>query len=1128
MPQLTVYKASAGSGKTFRLTVEYLKLLLKDPESYRHILAVTFTNKATAEMKERVLSALDELMHLDPSNPLKGMPATVCQELGMTPEQAKDRATQAIGSLLHDYGRFRIETIDSFFQSILRNLARELGLGAWLNIELNNDKVLGEAVDALIDSADTNPELLQWMTDYIEELLQEGKSWKIEGELKEFGKNIFKEYFKEKERALKDKLSDKTFLKEYKKLLKGIEREGLDKLVKATEPFFKILSDNGLSVDDFSRNKTGPCSYFLKLQREECGEEIFLQSYVQAALEDPSKWSTKTSKLNGKITELAASQLNPLLVETEQLRKKLYTDIVSVRLAVRHLNQVGLLTDISAEVNKQNLENNRFLLSNTNALLKSLLEGSDASFVYEKTGTEIFNILFDEFQDTSRMQWDTFKPLLQEGLANGNDSLIVGDEKQSIYRWRNGDWRILGNIPAEMAPALVVEKSLTSNWRSERTIVEFNNTLFAKLENTLNDMHIDKFHANSPELQKAYSDVVQHPERQEECGLVNISFLSTKNNGSYRSMVLSRMIREVEELQRAGVRPDQIAILIRVNKEIPEIGEYFAAFKASRKSDPNLCYDIVSDEAFLLRSSKAVQIIMDALRLLNDPVNPIAQSLLKLDYQTDVELFSGSMHPLFRQNRQNRQTAERQPSGKTNYKKLYVDSNPEEGLLPEEFTDRFEALQRLPLYELVEELFRIFRLQEIPAQDSYLHCFMDKLSEYLLHAPADVASFLAHWDEDMAETSIPAGSAINGIRILSIHKSKGLEFHTVLIPFCDWKLLNSRPEKVWCQPTKAPYNQLDLLPIDYGTEMGESIFAGEYVEETLQLWVDALNLLYVGFTRAKHNLYAFCRGNDTIKDYKGPTTISNLLQDALKAGLENLPGSSYTPAAPISFEPLLTAPSNGEEGSDEDSEEEETLLEARYQIGAFSLGTGKKEDKDKGSDISLSFRSFAHKTKFRQSNRSREFCKGRDPEGFSSSYIDRGNLLHRLFQDVRQKEDVLPALQSMINEGLLTTEEAAVYGNYAEKALSLPEVAEWYSNRYKLFSECSILSPGSNGKLQLKRPDRVMLEGNDVQVVDFKFGKPAPSHRKQVQEYMQLLTGMGHTNVKGFLWYVDENRVEVV
>ncbi|MDD4712741.1 MAG: UvrD-helicase domain-containing protein, partial [Bacteroidales bacterium] len=282
VPLLTIYKASAGSGKTWRLTVEYLKLLLRHPESYRNILAVTFTNKATGEMKERIMNALYEMMRIDPAAKPTDMLDTICSELNVTPTFVKGQAISAMSFLLHDYGRFHIETIDSFFQSILRNLARELGLGAYLNIELNNSEVLSDAVDAMVDKADNNPELLKWMTDYIEELVQEGKSWKIDQALKSFGQTIFKEYFKEKEGVLNQKLSDKGFLNKYKKELRELESYSIKQIDQAADVFFNTIQEQELDVEDFSNKESGICGYFLKLKQGKFDKSGFELKRVQA------------------------------------------------------------------------------------------------------------------------------------------------------------------------------------------------------------------------------------------------------------------------------------------------------------------------------------------------------------------------------------------------------------------------------------------------------------------------------------------------------------------------------------------------------------------------------------------------------------------------------------------------------------------------------------------------------------------------------------------------------------------------------------------------------------------------------------------------------------------------------
>jgi ATP-dependent helicase/nuclease subunit A len=1101
MPQLTIYKASAGSGKTWRLTVEYLKLLVVNPESYRSILAVTFTNKATGEMKERVLNALYELMHLDPEAKPEGMLEAVCTELHMTPRQIKPQAIRAMGNLLHDYGRFRIETIDSFFQSVLRNLARELGLGTWLNLELNNGAILNDAVDSLIDRASTDRELLRWITDYMEEMVQDGKSWKVERAIEEFGKTIFKEYFQEKERELEHLLSDKKFLRSYRQKLRIIEKKGSQAIQTYTDQFFDILEQHGLTTKDFSYGDSGVCNYFTKLKKGDFNPENFQSSRVQSAAMDPEKWAAAKHSRRNDIINLAGETLMPLLNASEEFRKQHYGRIVTAQLSAKHLNQVGLLTDIASEVRELNRENNRFLLSDTNILLKSMLDGSDASFVYEKTGTELNHILFDEFQDTSRMQWDTFKPLLNEGLSNGHSSLIVGDEKQSIYRWRNGDWRILGNLTTEMKSVETDLKVLESNWRSEQNIIHFNNALFSQLERSLNSMHQETFEQESPELAQAYSDVIQKTNKKEANGLVDITFISTKEDSTtYQDLVKKQLLLQVETLQRAGISPGDIAILVRVNKSIPAIGEYFAEYKASDKHDPALCYDIVSDDAFLLASSKAIQIIIDALRLLNDPENSIFEAQLKLDYQSDAVGFKGDLASIFIQ---------------------FVDFQPEAKLLPPEFLERFKNLQRMPLYELTEELYRIFRLERITTQDSYLYCFMDKLSEYLQHGASDIAAFLSFWDEQLSTTSIPAGSSVNGIRILTIHKSKGLEFHTVLVPFCDWKLEDAKNNQIWCEPKTAPFNELSLIPIDFGEKMAYSEFGKEYAEEKLQLWVDALNLLYVAFTRARHNLFVYGRGNDLAKKISKPSTIAHLMENLFK----NSP-AEWPEALQKGFIPAAS------------NEPTDALQIATFRYGSLSTeglyqpadktGTNNVSLRKPANDIALPFRSFAHKTRFKQSNRSVEFSRGHNPEGYTSSYIDRGKLLHQLFSDIRNREDITSALQNLIKEGIIRSQEADDYRSFAEKALSNPAVTDWYSGKYHLYNECSILCPGKDGLLQLKRPDRVMLYNRDVQVVDFKFGKPSPKYRHQVLEYMSLLQSMGYATVQGFLWYVDEDRVEPV
>jgi len=1082
MPLLSVYKASAGSGKTWRLTVEYVKLLLNRPDAYRNTLAVTFTNKATAEMKERILNALWSLSRLDSEKPASGMAATLVKETGLDSRTIRDNAGRSLQLILHDYGRFRVETIDSYFQSILRNLARELGIGTSLNIELNNAAVLDEAVDELLDRSNEDPVLLDWITDYMEEVYREGKVLHIDTVLKDFGLNIFKEFFKERERYLREQLKDKGFLQRFKKELQALQAKREAALKEAANAFFTQMGNHNLAVEDFSNNKSGVAGYFIKLKNGQCGRDIFGKR-VRNAMEDPDGWVTKSHRRRDEITTLAETTFMPLLQETEALRSNYAVEILSCRHCVKHLSSVGLLSDIDATVRRLNSAVNRFLLSDTNALLSEFISGQDTSFVFEKTGTEINHILFDEFQDTSRLQWETFKPILAESLANGHKSLVVGDEKQAIYRWRNGDWRILGGIEHSLSASTVEIKTLSQNWRSDPVVIAFNNRLFRQLTETAASSLESAYDIPADEIRHAYASVEQESVREGDTGFVELRFLSSSEECTYEEAQLNCLVEQVEILQQQGIKAEQMAILVRNNKYIPRVADWFAGHRNPNLEGQGVSYDIISDQAFLLSASGALQLIVTALRLLADPGNNLLTAQLSLDYQRDILKKDTNLDDLF--------------TGKS------------DKLLPETFTSRFDFLKQLPLHELVESLYQLFDIDGLEGQDSYLYTFMDKLSEYLSHHSSDLPSFLDFWDEHLSRESVPSGTGVKGLRILSIHKSKGLEFHTVFIPFCDWKLTGEKSSLLWCEPTTPPFDQLRLIPVRYGKELPDTIFGEDYKQETRELYLDSINLLYVAFTRAKNNLIVF--GKDKKKatagkksdewEEKTPTTISDLLLDSLHA-----------------------------EGSTRD----ETTTDTRYSFGKPhvvkepSLDAATQDLMPIGVDIPVYFDSRAHTTFFRQSTRSKAFSQGWDADGFHNQYIDRGKLYHRLFSAIRSREDLVSAVNDLVHEGLLDNSQVEDCLAYVGKALDHPRAVDWFSGRHQLFNECSILTHDETGHTVMKRPDRVMRDENKLTVVDFKFGKPAASHHRQVREYMELLAAMGYASIEGYLWYVDEEQVVTV
>ena len=749
-PQLLVYKASAGSGKTFTLAVQYIKQLIEDTHAYRRILAVTFTNKATAEMKKRILEQLFGL-----ANGLKSSDSYLEELLKITSKneaEIRHAAREALTNIIHDYSRFRIETIDSFFQSVMRNLARELELGANMSIELNNADVLSDAVDAMIEKLDRRSPVLYWLLEYIEERIADDKRWNVSNEIKGFGRNIFDEGYVEKGAGLRKKLADPQFIPTYRKQLQDIRTEALEEMKGFNEQFLGVLEVNGLTPADLKNGSRGIGSYFNKIGNGYLGSDV-RNATVEKCLESEENWTTKTSAYRDTIRSLAANELIPLLKTAEDFRPKNNILVNSCDLSLRYLNNLRLLANIDEEVRLQNQLHNRFLLSDTNALLHGLIREGDASFVYEKIGTTIDTVMIDEFQDTSRMQWENFHLLLEESLAQKEGSLIVGDIKQSIYRWRNGDWKILAGL-GEDKTLRVRECTLGTNWRSEARIIHFNNEIFTAACKVLNQRYEDEMGEPCIQLQHAYSDVCQQTAKKDEKGYVKLSFLSDEKEHPYAETMLEELASEVVSLINQGVRTNDIAILVRKNKTIPAIADYF---------DKHTPYRIVSDEAFRLDASLAICMMIDGLRYLTSPDDHIALARLATAYQREVL--------------------------KRNIDLNTVLLNQVESYLPAGFVLLREELRLMPLYELLEKLFILFDMQLIEKQDAYICAFYDAVTEYMQNNSSELTAFISYWDERLHEKTIPSGE-IEGIRILSIHKSKGLEYHTVLLPFCDWKILS--------------------------------------------------------------------------------------------------------------------------------------------------------------------------------------------------------------------------------------------------------------------------------------------------------------------------------------------------
>ena len=1078
---LTVYKASAGSGKTFTLSVEYIKLLINDPTSFRSTLAVTFTNKATEEMKVRILSQLYGIWKRLPDS--KSYIEKIKTDMDVTEEFMAERAGMALHNIVNNYSYFRIETIDSFFQSVLRNLARELDLTANLRVELNDYQIERNAVDDLIDNLSEDDQVLAWIMDYIHENLQDDKNWNVIGQIKKFGENIFREFYKTNSKLLNEKLLEEGFFKQYTSKLRSLRNEAEAEIVNEAELFFDILNNNGIDIQDLSYGKSGPAGYFVKI-RSGVYDESLITSRVKTAMDNGNGdgWVKKTA--DAELKAIASSKLAPALINAEKTRCRNWPIYQSAVLTLRHLNQLRLLNSIENKVRDMNQEANRFLLSDTHTLLHSLIKDSDSPFIFEKIGTRLNNIMIDEFQDTSTVQWQNFKVLLEECMSHSSEqgNLIVGDVKQSIYRWRSGDWRMLNNIEREFPTMrnMLNVKSLDTNYRSSRRVINFNNAFFtqaAEIEyrdlTNGDELQDDKADNSAEQLKKAYSDVEQNvPDFRKQTGYVSVELLPQDD---YLEQTLQKTADAVRELLEAGAESSDIAIIVRSNSTIQQLAEYFA------EAMPDV--RIVSDEAFRLDSADSVNIIVNAMHCLTHNDDKISRTYIAKAYQIRV-------------------------LGKDNelVDRLLATEDGVNNALPKQFADNTPDLLAMPLYELAEKLYDIFGLKNIEGEDAYIYAFYDCLTDYLKNNTADIDKFVEEWDDSICSKTIQVNTT-QGIRLITIHKSKGLEFENVIIPFCDWSI--EKTNTIWCSPKVAPFNELPLVPVDFNAkQMKGTIFEDDYNDEHLQNCVDNLNLLYVAFTRASQSLYVLARrGNANQRSYTIEEAIGNMeLEDGILEG---------------------------------DPSDKKSII--KYTYGTLETADKKKATQSDNifmpqvSNKNVKMVTYDSHTDFRQSNKSREFVCDEDDSNSEEkqrlAYIKTGRVLHHLFATINTTDDIEPSLKKLEIEGLIEDSNLTCESlrKMLHKRLENKQVADWFSGRWQLFNECTILDyDKATDTVKEHRPDRVMKDGDKVVIVDFKFGAYRPEYTDQVRRYISLTKGMGYEDVKGYLWFVYTNNIEEV
>ncbi len=1045
----TIYNASAGSGKTYTLAYKYVRDVIKNPTLYRNILAVTFTNKATEEMKRRILKEIHSLASGDKSNYLSQLEA----ELGFGETKIRESARLVRGNILHDYSHFTILTIDRFFQRIIRAFIQELGIDINYNIELDPDTILSQSADRIIEEVAACEELKSWIGEFIEERIEDGRSWDIREGVLSLGGEIFKE-------ANRDSLerpNSKTELKAIIDKFSKSSEESKARIKKLGQSGIEIIAEDGLTDDSFSGKSDGvnPAKYF--------------DTLVNVNIKEPTKTLRKKAESTnswGKGVESSAAKLQPILSEIIDIYDSNVKEWNTSALLRENYRSFALLSDLYNMVKVVSNEQNMMLLSETKLILSKFIEDNDAPFIYEKIGNRFDRYMIDEFQDTSLKEWHNFLPLIQNAMSQSEESsvLIVGDIKQSIYRWRGGDWRILHSRAKEdMGVENTEVINLKDNYRSLPNIVKFNNALIQKvvefdngmLNAKLDDATIDN-RAKSElynMMEQAYCDHAQNPRKKGESdGYIEITIHNDE----------PQIVERIKETLDLGFKPFEILILVRSNSEGVKVAGKLLEFKRLNQ-DSRYYFDVMTQEALVVGSAPVSQFVVAALMLSVNSNNAIQLAI---------------------------------------YNRFLGDREFNAPLSNEEL-EHLRSIRLLSSEEAFENIVIYYGLDKELKNIAYLQAIHESICNYCSSKSGDISQFLKWWEEHGTKRSISVEQSEKSIEITTIHKAKGLEKAVVMIPYCTWTLDPkssggvSDPKKaqkssaVWAEASNG-LDELGAFPVKYKKVMGESLFSEQYYREFVYSHIDNINMLYVALTRASQSLHLFIK--------EGKLGVG-------KAISALLPTSDGT----FNFGEL--------EGEVSKNDELTTIV-----FGEKAAPISENKSKDESSLYTMSSYPTAHADLRLRLPSQRYF---EEDELFEITPRHEGVIMHKAFAEAQSAADISERLESMMLNGQISPAEHKTLSVKISKALSREPISEWFNGEWdKVFNERDIILPKSSTFKRpdrvMTQGSRAVVVDYKFGLKELK------EHKDQVADYMSLLSKMGYTQVEGYVWYIKTGKLSKI
>lgn len=1040
---ITIYKASAGSGKTYALTKEYIRMLLAAPGNYKHILAVTFTNKACGEMKERILHTLYTLSNNYDSVQYAN---ELCEEFSLKPIELQKKAQRVLHDILHNYSFFYVETIDTFFQRIIRNFAKELGLHSYFGLELDTSAVIEESVQNLFQNIHEYPEIEQWLIDYSIAKIDDGKNRNVFRALLNDSSILFKEQYMQLTQKSIEFADIVTFFEHVDSLIQTFETN----IRELAEKAIGIITKHGLQVEDF-KGGSRSCMKPFYILAQQPNDKKYLK--LEAIL-DTENWFTKTSKQRHLIGTLEQAGL--LEITHSMFSLYMGNEGITYRTALLLSSQkysVGMLQAIQKSIDTYCRDNDLFLISNTNMFLQTIIQGSDAPFVYEKIGCFIRHIMIDEFQDTSQMQWQNFLPLISNAISEGGSALVVGDVKQSIYRFRNGDWSLLHSGIYNDFIQEISEISLSHNWRSRKNIIEFNNTFFQLFSSILQQKYIgtmteaglteipDKLQSLIPSL---YADVEQLiPTRSNDGGYVNLHTISADKESKFPTLVLEQLLVDVLQLFEKGYAPRDIVFLCKEKKHISQIVTFFNE-KKQEYPEYAQAFTIVTGEGLRISKSDVVQFILAYLQWMEQPENNFFRTELSVIYN-------------------------RLQLAQTNDSVMQVQTKANIlGDIP-------SISKNMSLHLITDNIIQQFSLHTHTQELVYLLDFQNIIYSYSKKNMVSISQFIEWWHEQ-EDTAYLKQEPQGYMRAMTMHKSKGLQFSVVFMPFVDWQYSRSNSTMI-CNTIDTDFSAIPFAYVSQKKEMATTQFAKQYAEEIMQQYIDSINVFYVACTRAVDALFVY------IPENSQTNRISHEIVSCLAE--YQLQYSQHTI--------------------------DNTCIE----IGTLDT---QAISQSIANNVGTEYPIYTEKLELLPVPETYRFI-----ERMQSSRHEQiqGIRMHRIFEFILSKNDISVAVHKAIAEGIIEENQYQEYVNYCTQAIEQSNVSKWFDTTYRIQTEQGISTPEGE-----KRPDRlVFTEANTIEVIDYKFTlETQTKHIHQVQEYVRVLQSMGYT-VTGYVWYVLLHKV---